>query len=246
MWKTIKEDIQSIKERDPAARNLIEVLVAYPGLWAIWGYRLAHFCWMHHCKLLGRWISTFTRFLTGIEIHPGATIGKRFFIDHGMGVVIGETAEIGDNCTLYHGVTLGGTSLQEGKRHPTLENNVIVGAGAKILGPITLGNNVKVGSNSVVTRSIPENSTAVGIPAKIVKQQKELSEALNGKLFKAYGVEDHPEDPEVTAINFLLDHIQTLDQTLRSIKSELNEQGIEIKTEIPKITKEINQNISID
>lgn len=168
MFKTIREEIQSVFERDPAARSAAEILLCYPGIHAIWGHRVSHWLWMHQQKLLARWFSQLMRGLTGIEIHPGATIGKGFFIDHGMGVVIGETAEIGANVTLYHGVTLGGTSLNKGKRHPTLEHDVVVGAGAKILGAITIGANSRVGANAVVVKSVPANSVVVGIPGEVV------------------------------------------------------------------------------
>lgn len=234
MIKYIKEDIQTIHAKDPAARNTLEVLFAYPGLWALWSHRISHFLWHHHLKFFARWLSTITRFLTGIEIHPGAQIGRRFFIDHGMGVVIGETTEIGDDCTLYHGVTLGGTSLNAGKRHPTLGNNVIIGAGAKILGPITLGDNAKVGSNSVVTKDVPENTTAIGIPARIVKKDTITTE-IASKLFTAYGVENETPDPAATAINLLLDHIQSLDSSLKSICNELEAQNIHISTKVPNL-----------
>ncbi len=155
MLQTIWEDVNSVLDRDPAARSKLEILLCYPGLHALWGHRLSHRLWMSNHKLLARWVSQVFRSLTGIEIHPGATIGKRFFIDHGMGVVIGETAEIGDCVTLYHGVTLGGTSLDKGKRHPTLADNVVVGAGAKILGAIIIGENSRVGANAVVVKSVP-------------------------------------------------------------------------------------------
>jgi serine O-acetyltransferase len=168
LWKTIKEDIQSVLERDPAARNWLEILLCYPGLHAIWGHRLAHWLWQHRLHLLARWVSHLMRALTGIEIHPGAKIGPRFFIDHGMGVVIGETAEVGAGVTLYHGVTLGGTSLSKGKRHPTLGDNVVVGAGAKILGAITIGENSRIGANAVVVKSVPPNSVVVGVPGQVV------------------------------------------------------------------------------
>lgn len=164
--------MQSIFERDPAARSYLELLTSYPGLHAIWGYRLSHWLWTHRFKLLARWISHVFRFLTGIEIHPGAKIGKRFFIDHGMGVVIGETAEVGDNVTLYHGVTLGGVSLEKGKRHPTLEDNVTVGAGAKILGAITIGAGSRIGANAVVVKPVPANSVVVGVPGQVVQRSK--------------------------------------------------------------------------
>lgn len=169
MFKQLKEDINLIKERDPAARNTFEILVTYSGLHAVWYYRLSHFFYKHSMFTIARMISQWARFWTGIEIHPGATIGKGLFIDHGMGVVIGETAEIGDNCLLYQGVTLGGTGKDRGKRHPTLGDNVMVGAGAKVLGPFKVGNNVKIAANAVVLEAIPDNSTAVGVPARIVK-----------------------------------------------------------------------------
>ena len=165
MFKQLKEDINLIKERDPAARNTFEILVTYSGLHAVWYYRLSHFFYKHSMFTVARMISQWARFWTGIEIHPGATIGKDLFIDHGMGVVIGETAEIGDNCLLYQGVTLGGTGKDKGKRHPTLGDNVMVGAGAKVLGPFKVGNT----ANAVVLEAIPDNSTAVGVPARIVK-----------------------------------------------------------------------------
>src|SRR5690554_7971281 len=171
MFKHIREDIRSVFHRDPAARNSLEVLLTYPGLHALLLHRFAHCCWSIGLKLIARLISTFNRWLTGVEIHPGAIIGRRFFIDHGMGVVIGETAEICDDVTLYHGVTLGGTSWSKGKRHPTLEDGVIVGAGAKILGPFSVGTGAKIGSNAVVTKEVPAGATVVGIPGKIVDRK---------------------------------------------------------------------------
>jgi serine O-acetyltransferase len=172
MFRRIRNDIQSIFGRDPAARSVLEILVCYPGLHAVWGHRLSRWLWQHGLKLPGRWVSHLFRALTGIEIHPGATIGPGFFIDHGMGVVIGETAEIGADVTLYHGVTLGGTSLAKGKRHPTLEDRVVVGAGAKILGAITIGADSRIGANAVVVKSVPPNSVVVGVPGQIVKRSK--------------------------------------------------------------------------
>lgn len=168
MLKTLRDDIQSVFERDPAARSTLEVLLCYPGLHAVWGHRLSHWLWQHGARTLARWFSHLMRFLTGIEIHPGAKIGSRLFIDHGMGVVIGETAEIGSCVTLYHGVTLGGTSLNKGKRHPTLEDNVVVGAGAKVLGDIVIGKNSRIGANAVVVKSVPPNSVVVGVPGQVV------------------------------------------------------------------------------
>ena len=172
MFKTFREDIQSVLQRDPAARNTLEVLINYPGLHAVWGHRLAHWLWTHNMKLLGRWVSQLLRGLTGIEIHPGAKIGPRLFIDHGMGGVIGDTAEVGKCGTLYPGGTLGGTSLTKGKRHPTLEENVVVGAGAKILGAITIGANSRIGANAVVVKSVPPDSVVVGVPGQVVKRSQ--------------------------------------------------------------------------
>ena len=173
MFKTIRNDIQSVLDRDPAARNTLEVLLCYPGLHALWAHRLAHKLWKGRLKLIARWVSQLARGLTGIEIHPGATIGQNFFIDHGMGVVIGETAEVGNNVTLYHGVTLGGTSLHKVKRHPTLEDNVVVGAGAKILGAIVIGEGSRIGANAVVVKSAPPNSVIVGVPGQVLIRSHE-------------------------------------------------------------------------
>jgi len=172
LFKTLQNDIQVIFDRDPAARSVIEILVNYPGLHALWGYRLAHWLWTQRLFFLGRWVSQATRWFTGIEIHPGAKIGPGFFIDHGMGVVIGETAEIGRNVTLYHGVTLGGVSLHKGKRHPTLEDDVVVGAGAKILGNIVIGECSRIGANAVVVKSTPPNSVVVGVPGQVVMRSQ--------------------------------------------------------------------------
>jgi serine O-acetyltransferase len=163
----LKEDIQTVFKKDPAARSWLEVVLCYPGLHAIWSHRFAHYLWKHKFYFIARLLSHITRFFTGIEIHPGAKIGRRFFIDHGMGIVIGETTEIGDDVLLYKGVVLGGTSLKKEKRHPTLGNNIIVGSNAIVMGAITIGNNARIGAASVVTHSVPENATAVGIPAKV-------------------------------------------------------------------------------
>lgn len=171
MFKTIREDIQSVLDRDPAARNALEVMLCYPGLHAIWIHRLSHKLWKAGFKLISRWLSQTARSLTGIEIHPGATIGHNFFIDHGMGVVIGETAEVGNNVTLYHGVTLGGTSLQKVKRHPTIEDNVVIGAGAKVLGAVTIGANSRIGANAVVVKNTPPDSVVVGVPGQVVVRE---------------------------------------------------------------------------
>jgi serine O-acetyltransferase len=168
IFKTMREDIQSVFERDPAARSVFEVFLTYSGVHAIWAHRIEHWYWTHGLKTFARWLSTLTRFFTGIEIHPGAKIGCRFFIDHGMGVVIGETAEVGCDVTLYHGVTLGGVSLEKGKRHPTLEDGVVVGAGAKVLGNIVIGANSRIGANAVVVHSVPPDSVVVGVPGQVV------------------------------------------------------------------------------
>ncbi len=172
MFETLRRDIQSVFDRDPAARSVFEILACYPGLHAVWGHRLSHWLWTRGFKLLARWVSQWARGLTGIEIHPGAKIGPGLFIDHGMGVVVGETAEIGPNVTLYHGVTLGGTSLSKGKRHPTLEDGVVVGAGAKILGAIAIGANSRIGANAVVVKPVPPNSVVVGVPGQVVMRSK--------------------------------------------------------------------------
>jgi len=192
MFRTIRNEIQSVFARDPAARSVLEILVCYPGLHAVWGHRISRWLWQHGLKLPGRWVSHLFRALTGIEIHPGATIGPGFFIDHGMGVVIGETAEIGADVTLYHGVTLGGTSWAKGKRHPTLEDRVVVGAGAKILGAITIGADSRIGANAVVVKSVPPNSVVVGVPGQIVKRSKPHTAADKPDL-------EHAQIPDVIA-----------------------------------------------
>ena len=186
MFKTMREDLQSVLDRDPAARNKLEIALLYPGLHALWAHRFAHWLWVHQFKLLGRLVSQLARWITGIEIHPGAKIGHSFFIDHGMGVVIGETAEVGNHVTLYHGVTLGGTSLEKGKRHPTIGNNVTIGAGAKVLGAIEVGANSRIGANAVVVRPVPENSVVVGVPGQVVHrshdQPADQSDLNHGQL----------------------------------------------------------------
>jgi serine O-acetyltransferase len=173
MFNQLRRDIQSVFDRDPAARSSWEILTAYPGLHALWFYRIAHWFWRHHFYWMGRLMSHIGRAVTGIEIHPGAQIGPGFFVDHGMGVVIGETAEIGPNVTLYHGVTLGGTSWKKGKRHPTLEEDVVVGAGAKVLGPITIGARTRIGANAVVVKDVPPDSVVVGIPGRVTHRHGE-------------------------------------------------------------------------
>ena len=209
-----REDLSVVFQRDPAARNYFEILTTYPGVHALILHRLAHFLWSIKLKLIARIFSHLARILTGIEIHPGAQIGRRFFIDHGMGVVIGETAIIGDDCTLYHGVTLGGTSWKKGKRHPTLKNNVVIGAGAKVLGPITLGNNSKVGSNAVVVTDIPNDSTAVGIPAKIIESGEKL------KKFSAYAVEKNSQDPVLQSIDEILKTLEKQQKEIKALKKK--------------------------
>ncbi len=195
-------------------------------------HRFNHWLWNLGLKWLARWLSYFTRLLTGIEIHPGATIGQRFFIDHGMGVVIGETAEIGDDCTLYHGVTLGGTSWSGGKRHPTLQHNVVVGAGAKVLGPIILEEGVRIGSNAVVTKDVENNSTVVGVPGRVIHRHGETQQkrdAVAQKLgFDAYGATRDAPDPVATAINKMLDHIHVMDEKMETMCVALKQFGVEI------------------
>jgi len=208
MFSRLRSDIRCILERDPAARSAWEVLTCYPGLHAIMFHRLAHGCWTHGLRWLGRYISYLSRWLTGIEIHPGARIGRGVFIDHGMGVVIGETAEVGDGCTIYHGVTLGGTSLYKGaKRHPTLGRNVIVGAGAKVLGGFVVGDGAKVGSNAVVVKPVPAGATAVGNPARIIEADSDArrEEVASRMGFSAYGVTQN-DDPLSQAMRGLIDH----------------------------------------
>ena len=222
MFNHIKEDISIVFERDPAARTHLEVLTTYPGVHALIMHRFSHWLWGMHLYWLGRVFSHIGRGLTGIEIHPGATIGRRVFIDHGMGVVIGETAIIGDDCTLYHGVTLGGTSWNKGKRHPTLEQGVVIGAGAKVLGPITIGKNAKIGSNAVVVKDVPENATAVGIPARILEEEKAKAAAQIAK-FSAYAVSGDDDDPLAKALQGLLEHVSKQDADLQALKVQLAE-----------------------
>ncbi|PIA66052.1 serine O-acetyltransferase [Pseudomonas sediminis] len=227
MFERIREDIQSVFHRDPAARNAFEVVTCYPGLHAVWLHRAAHALWRSGWKWLARVVSNFGRWMTGIEIHPGAKIGRRFFIDHGMGIVIGETAEIGNDVTLYQGVTLGGTSWNKGKRHPTLEDGVVVGAGAKVLGPFTVGAGAKIGSNAVVTKAVPAGATAVGIPGKIIvksdDEQEAKRQAMAEKIgFDAYGVGQDMPDPVARAIGQLLDHLHAVDGRLEDVNKALD------------------------
>jgi serine O-acetyltransferase len=220
---SMREDINSVFDRDPAARGFLEVLLCYPGLHAVWIHRIAHWLWKHEFYLPGRVISQLGRTLTGIEIHPGARIGRRLFIDHGMGVVIGETAEIGDDVTLYHGVTLGGVTWDKVKRHPTLEDKVVIGSGAKVLGPFTVGRGARIGSNSVVVKEVPPNATVVGIPGKIVLAPEALKEGRpdleHGKL----------PDPEAKAIACLFDQLKGLEQKYDALILEHEELKKKIK-----------------
>ena len=235
MFRSLREDIRAVFDRDPAARSFWEVLTCYPGIHALIFHRLGHWLWGHRLRWLARFTAHISRFLTGIEIHPGATIGRRFFIDHGMGVVIGETALIGDDVTLYHGVTLGGTSWNKGKRHPTLENGVVIGAGAKVLGPITISAGAKVGSNAVVTKPLPAGATAVGNPARILDNspQSMEREAQAEKMgFSAYAVGRDQDDPLAKAIHGLLDHAAETDRRLASLLRELGEQGVKCDDEV--------------
>ncbi len=210
MFKTIHDDVQSVLDRDPAARSKLEVLLCYPGLHAIWTHRLTHRLWKMNFKLIARWLSQIMRWLTGIEIHPGAIIGHNFFIDHGMGVVIGETAEVGNNVTLYHGVTLGGTSLNKVKRHPTLEDDVVVGAGAKVLGAITIGANSRIGANAVVVKSAPPDSVIVGVPGQVVVREHRIH-ALHEKADLEHG---NLPDTISETLTALIAHVETLEKRI--------------------------------
>jgi len=207
MFRAIREDIRSAFDRDPAAKSVWEVVTCYPGLHAVWMYRLANWFWRVHLYWLGRFVSHVARWLTGIEIHPGATIGRRFFIDHGMGIVIGETTEIGDDVTLYHGVTLGGTTWQKEKRHPTLQDGVIVGAGAKVLGPITIGEQSRIGANSVVLKDVPAHSTVIGIPGTIVGTTESLIE--DGKINLDHHLMPNPVAEAIKHVLKLVDDLNT-------------------------------------
>jgi len=212
MFKLLKEDISTVFARDPAARGLLEVILLYPGLHALWLHRLAHFLWRHKLHLLGRFISHISRFLTGVEIHPGAKIGRRFFIDHGMGVVIGETAEIGDDVLMYQGVVLGGTSLEKRKRHPTIKKNVVIGAAAILLGPITVGEGARIGANSVVVKSVPPGATVVGVPGRAVEEERPPAVDLeHGKL----------PDPIEEVIKQVLERQGKLEERLRELEALL-------------------------
>ncbi|OGI45531.1 MAG: serine O-acetyltransferase [Candidatus Muproteobacteria bacterium RBG_16_65_34] len=248
MFQSLREYVQSVFQRDPAARTMFEVLTTYPGVHALALHRVAHRFWRWRLKWLARWLSLLARWLTGIEIHPAAKIGKRFFIDHGMGVVIGETAEIGDDCTLYHGVTLGGTSWQKEKRHPTLANNVVVGAGAKILGPVHIGDNARIGSNSVVVKSVPPGATVVGIPGRVVTPTPTGAKMLQRQAmakkigFDAYGLTQQGQDPIAHAIDCMLDHMHLVDQKMKILSSALKQAGIKVNLELPELDVETLEN----
>ena len=232
MFSRIREDIANIIARDPAARSEWEVITCYPGLHAIVMHRWGHWCWTHDFKWLGRFISHIARGLTGIEIHPGATIGQRVFIDHGFGVVIGETAEVGDDCTIYQGVTLGGTSLSKGaKRHPTLGKGAIIGAGAQVLGAFTVGEGAKVGSNAVVVKEVPAGATAVGNPARIIlKEVDNARDEAAARMFAAYGVTPNGDDPLSKALHGLIDNAATQEHQIGKILAALRHAGINCET----------------
>ncbi|MDP1525739.1 MAG: serine O-acetyltransferase [Rhodocyclaceae bacterium] len=239
MFARLREDIACVFERDPAARSSWEVLTCYPGLHALTLHRLSHWLWGQRLRWLARLLSHLTRMLTGIEIHPGATIGRRVFIDHGMGVVIGETAVISDECTLYHGVTLGGTSWNRGKRHPTLERGVVIGAGAKVLGPITVAEGAKVGSNAVVVRDVPAGTTAVGIPARIVEPGREAArhEKAEHLGFSAYAVTRSEDDPLSMAIHGLLDHAVETDRRIEALLKTIERAGVSVEDDVATADK---------
>ncbi len=224
MFATLKEDIQAILERDPAARSRFEIITTYPGLHAVWLHRLSHLFWSTRfgpLQWFARLLAMLARWLTGIEIHPGARLGRGVFIDHGMGVVIGETTEIGDHCTIYQGVTLGGTSLVKGsKRHPTLQSRVVVGAGAKVLGPFTVGEGARIGSNAVVVKAVPAGATVIGIPARVVDEQyaDSMARQVDGDRFAAYGVMPGQQDPVDVVLHQLVEELKRLQEELDQIK----------------------------
>lgn len=224
MFNWFREEIQVVFERDPAARSVLETIFTCPGFQAIVMHRFSHWLWRRKLRFLARFSAHLARFLTGVEIHPGAVMGKRFFIDHGMGIVIGETSEIGDNCSIYHGVTLGGTTWQKGKRHPTLHDNVVVGAGAKILGPVTIGEGARIGSNAVVVKDVPPGATVVGIPGRVVtKKEIQAHRAAMAKKigFDAYGTTQDMPDPVANALDALLDHLHKTDERIEELEQRL-------------------------
>jgi serine O-acetyltransferase len=243
MFERMREDIRCVFERDPAARTGFEVFTTYPGLHAVLAHRLTHRLWKRNLKWPARVISNLARLFTGIEIHPGAVIGRRFFIDHGMGVVIGETAVIGDDCTLYHGVTLGGTSWQKGKRHPTLGNDVVVGAGAKVLGPIVVGDGARIGSNAVVLKPVPPGATVVGVPGRLVEppgstggEKPHRAATAQRMAFDPYAATRDAPDPVAHAINCMLDHIHLVDRRMQAMTESLRRAGVPVEgTDLPEI-----------
>ena len=216
MWSILKEDVRIAFQRDPAARNLFEVVVGYPGVHALVFHRFAYRLWRRGWKNLARLVSHSSRFLTGVEIHPGAAVGRRFFIDHGMGVVIGETSQIGDDVTLYQGVTLGGTSLRKEKRHPTVEDCVIIGAGATVLGPVVVGRNSKIGSGSVVVKDVPANSTVVGVPGKVVEGDGVHRDPVQHRIALDH---DRLPDPTARALSHLAEYVQRLEQRVDELEA---------------------------
>jgi serine O-acetyltransferase len=229
MFERFREDIACVIERDPAARSRFEIVTCYPGMQAIWMHRVANKCWHAGFLWLGRFISALARFVTGIEIHPAATLGHRVFIDHGMGVVIGETAIVGDDCTIYQRVTLGGTSLYRGeKRHPTLGRGVVVGAGAKVLGGFTVGDNAKIGSNAVVVKAVPPNATATGIPARIIEARDAHPDESGSAAFSAYGLSPSADDPLSIALHRLINETADQTQLLDAILDALARRGIAV------------------
>jgi serine O-acetyltransferase len=248
MFERLREDVQTILNKDPAAKSRLEVLLCYPGVHALFFHRIAHCAWKKGFTTLARFISQLARFFTGIEIHPGACMGRRVFIDHGMGVVIGETAEVGDDCTIYQGVTLGGVALHDGKRHPTLEPEVIVGAGAKVLGPFTVGRAAKIGSNAVVTKPVPAGATALGNPARLILAQanspvgssnefeKTVSQATlvaSDMVFSAYAVSSQLDDPLTKALHGLIDQAIAQQGRIEHLEMVLRQSGI-ASSEMPK------------
>jgi serine O-acetyltransferase len=243
MLEHFREDLDVVFDRDPAARNIFEILTSYPGVHALLFHRLAHAVWEMGGCWLARFIAHIARWLTGIEIHPAAEIGRRFFIDHGMGVVIGETAVIGDDCTLYHGVTLGGTTWEKGKRHPTLGNGVVVGAGAKVLGPIEIGDGARIGSNAVVVKSVPAGSTVVGVPGRLIEHKRSARdtahrEKMASKMgFDAYGVTRDAPDPVAHAINCMLDHMHLMEGRMKQMCEAMHALGVESmgEAELPRM-----------
>lgn len=241
MFQSLREDIQCVRDRDPAARNAFEILTTYPGIHAIVLHRVSHGLWRRDFKWIARVVSAFSRWFTGIEIHPAVIIGKRLFIDHGMGVVIGETAEIGNDCTLYQGVTLGGTSWDRGKRHPNLAHGVVVGAGAKVLGPINVGDGARVGSNAVVVKDVPPGATVVGIPGHVVagetmdkdRNREDMARKMG---FDPYGLTQGVPDPVTRAINRMLDHIHAMDEKLVLLDQAIEVLGGKVKpVDLPKL-----------